>query len=226
MNETLINSGVVTAAPIRVAAGLVIFTIRDALLQVLLRRQRAPGIVPWSLPGGAVDVREDLDGSASRILTDQTGLIDVYLEQLYTFACPSREPCECVITVAYYALTPTERADRATAEGQGLTWFPLHHLPQTCADDAKIIDVARQRLIAKLDYSTIAFQFMPQHFTLSELQRVYETILGESLDKRNFRKRVLSLGSLEATEKMRRNGSHRPARLYRLKAPGEVQFIK
>ena len=210
-----------------VSTEIVIFTIRDRL-QVFLRRRTDPlsGERTWALPGGAVGAGEDVDVAATRTLTEQTGLKAVYLEQLYTFGCPDRHPLRRLITVAYYALTPAERAVEAGRDDDELAWFPCDALPELYLDHDTIVDVARERLIAKLDYSTIAFQFMPKHFTLSELQQVYETILGESLDKRNFRKRVLSIGNLEQTGKMRRNGSHRPARLYRLRVPGEVQFIK
>lgn len=197
-------------------------------MQVLLRRWRAARAAHavWALPGGGVGASEDLDLAATRTLTEQTGLSGIYLEQLYTFGCPDRHPQTRVISVAYYALAPMETAVVAAQYAAELAWFACDELPELYLDHAAIIDVARGRLKAKLDYSTIAFQLMPAQFTLSELQHVYETILGETLDKRNFRKRVLSTGSLEQTGKMRRDGCHRPARLYRLTAPGQVQFIK
>ncbi|MDH3378313.1 MAG: NUDIX domain-containing protein [Gammaproteobacteria bacterium] len=216
-------------APMYVSTEIVIFTIREARLQVVLRRRRRDplkGGGTWALPGGAVGVDEDVDLAATRTLTQQTGLKDVYLEQLYTFGCPDRHPERRLITVAYYALAPVERTVDAQRHKDELVWFPCGALPELYLDHGAIIDVARGRLKAKLDYSTIAFQFMPKRFTLSELQHVYETILGETLDKRNFRKRVLSIGTLEQTGNMRRDGCHRPARLYRLKTPGKVQFIK
>ncbi len=202
------------------------FTIRNERLQVLLRsRTRAGGSV-WALPGGYVGVDEDLDRSAQRTLAQQTGVRDVYLEQLYTFGRPDRHPQARVFTVAYYALVPFDRVDVMDDAPVGIAWHDLRQLPDLYLDHAEIVEQAHRRLVAKLAYSTIAFQFMPEVFTLSELQSVCETILGEPLDKRNFRKRVLALNCVDDTGQKRRNGSHRPARLFRYNCPGEIKYIK
>ncbi|MBT7951924.1 MAG: NUDIX hydrolase, partial [Gammaproteobacteria bacterium] len=150
-----------------------------------------------------------------------------YLEQLYTFGKPDRDPRERVITVAYYSLVPIDRLSvGAASDARELGWFNIDQLPELAFDHRKIVGKAKQRLTAKLDYSTIALQFMPSKFTLSELQKVYEIIHGEALDKRNFRKRVMAYGCMEDTGDVNRNGSHRPARLYTLKSPGQVEFVK
>ena len=114
----------------------------------------------------------------------------------------------------------------AGSDARETGWFDIEELPELAFDHREIISKAKQRLTAKLAYSTIALQFMPSKFTLSELQQVYEIIHGDTLDKRNFRKRMLAYGCMEDTGEVRRNGSHRPARLYSLKSPGQVEFIK
>lgn len=210
-----------------VTADVVIFTIRRERLKLLLiKRGVAPFKGSWALPGGFVRPEEDLEACARRELREETGISDVYLEQLYTFGHPDRDPRERVITVAYYALIPSDRlALRAATDAASVDWFDVEPISPLAFDHDEIMAVALQRLRAKLDYSTIAFQFLPTTFTLSELQRVYEIILGEAIDKRNFRKWVLALDQIEETGQ-RREGPHRPARLYRMKAPGTVEIIK
>jgi len=212
----------------QITTNVVVFTLRDDKLKLLLVRRRGdPCKGMWALPGGAVRPDEDLDDSAMREFEESTGISGVYLEQLYTFGAPGRDPRERVISVAYYALVSSERLHLRTAnDTQALGWFALDDLPALAFDHAEMVGVAHQRLSAKLAYSTIALQFMPEKFTLSELQNVYELILNEKLDKRNFRKRVRALDQIDQTDEVRRNGSHRPARLYRVTNPGEVQIIR
>lgn len=210
-----------------VSTDVVTFTIRDQRLKLLLVQRVDSGPEgKWALPGGPVYQDEDLDASARRTLREETGA-DVYLEQLYTFGRPERVPRERAISVAYYALVPSAKLElKGAADGATVGWFAFEDLPALAFDHAEIVAFAQQRLAAKLDYSTIALQFMPGEFTLSELQAVYETILGAPLDKRNFRKRVLVLDCIEETDEVRRNGAHRPARLYRIKHPGKLEFTK
>jgi 8-oxo-dGTP diphosphatase len=211
-----------------VTTDIVVFTIRHEQLKVLLvKRAEDPYLGSWALPGGFVEIAESLDEAAQRELREETGVDGVYLEQLYTFGQPDRDPRERVITVAYYALIPSDRLQiRAATDAEAVGWFALDELPALAFDHQRILDMALQRLRAKLDYSTIAFQFMPAEFTLSELQAVYERILGEPIDKRNFRKRILALGAIEETGDERREGAHRPAKLYRAVEPNTVQIIK
>jgi 8-oxo-dGTP diphosphatase len=211
-----------------VTVDIVIFTIRDARLKLLLiRRAGEPYRGKWALPGGFIHLDEALDASARRELEEETGVSGVYLEQLYTFGAPQRDPRERVITVAYYALIPSDKLQlRAATDADAVGWFGMDELPQLAFDHTDIIAMAHERLVAKLDYSTIAFQFMGGDFTLSELQSVYEIILREELDKRNFRKWALALEQIEETGRERRDGAHRPAKLYRLKEPGTVAIIK
>jgi 8-oxo-dGTP diphosphatase len=211
-----------------VTVDVVIFTIRDRQLKLLLIRRGAdPHRGKWALPGGFVQMDESLDEAARRELEEETGVTGVFLEQLYTFGEPKRDPRERVITVAHYALIPSDKLQlRAATDAEAVGWFALDDLPPLAFDHAEIVKVAHQRLVGKLDYSTIALAFMPKRFTLSELQEVYETIRREDIDKRNFRKWVLALGHVEETTEERRGGVHRPARLFRAKHPGRVSIIK
>jgi len=211
-----------------VTTDVVIFTLATDSLKVLLVRRALPPFQDrWALPGGFVEIGEDLEVCALRELEEETGVTGVFLEQLYTFGAPQRDPRERVITVAYYALVPMDRLHlRAASDAREVAWFCCDALPDLAFDHGDIVRMAQQRLSAKLQYSTLALQFMPDRFTLGELQRVYEIILGEPQDKRNFRKRMLAYDCIEDTGTERRNGNHRPARLYTVKAPGEVRIIR
>jgi 8-oxo-dGTP diphosphatase len=207
---------------------IVIFTIRDKQLKLLLiMRGNIPFQGKWALPGGFVQLEEDLETSARRELAEESGITGVYLEQLYTFGAVDRDPRERVITVAYYALIPSDKIVlQAATDAKAVGWFSMDDLHDLAFDHQKIVDSAHRRLVAKLDYSTIAFQFMPQEFMLSELQDVYEIILREEMDRRNFRKWVLALEQIEETGEERRDGAHRPAKLYRVINPDKVEIIK
>jgi 8-oxo-dGTP diphosphatase len=149
------------------------------------------------------------------------------LEQLYTFGTPQRDPRERVISVAYYALVPVDSLKiRAGTDAIKAELFSYNKLPALAFDHANIIEHAHQRLSAKMDYSTIALYLMPKAFTLSELQHVYEIIKDTALDKRNFRKRMLSYDCIQDTGEQRRNSNHRPARLYTYQSNGTIEFTK
>ena len=211
-----------------VTVDIVIFTIRSDELKVLLiKRALSPFRGEWALPGGFVNLDESLDAAARRELEEETGVAGVYLEQLYTFGTPDRDPRERVITIAYYALIPSDRIVlQAATDAEGVSWFGMEELPELAFDHHEILSLAHERLVAKLDYSTIAFQFMPQAFSLSELQQVYEVILRAPADKRNFRKRILALNLIEPTGAEKREGAHRPAKLYRVIDRSRVDVIK
>jgi 8-oxo-dGTP diphosphatase len=211
-----------------VTADIVVFTIRDDQLKLLLiRRAFSPHKGKWALPGGFVDIDEGLEEAANRELKEETGVSDVYLEQLYTFGKPKRDPRERVITVAYYALIPSDKMQlQAATDAEAVGWFGMDELPELAFDHADIVTMAHQRLVAKLDYSTLAFQFLPESFTLHELQNIYEIICQEVLDKRNFRKWVLGLGQIEETGGKQTGGAHRPAKLFKMKFPDKVEIIK
>lgn len=212
-----------------VTADVVVFTMREGRLSILLvKRANPPFAGSWALPGGFLDIDEDLDTCAARELEEETGISGLYLEQLYTFGATHRDPRERVISVTYYALVPQDAltAPRAASDAAEVGWHDFDTLPTLAFDHAEIVVMAHERLVAKLDYSTIAFGFLADTFTLSELQCVYEILLNQSLDKRNFRKRILSLGLVEETGRQRRNGKHRPAREYRARCAKRVEIIK
>ena len=211
-----------------VTTDIVIFTIRDQKLQLLLiKRREQPFQGQWALPGGFVQMEETLDTCALRELEEETGVSGVFLEQLYTFGEVNRDPRERVISVAYYALIPSDKVElRAATDADAVGWFEMNEIPSLAFDHAEIVTAAHERLVAKLDYSTIAFQFMPKEFTLTELQNVYELILREKIDKRNFRKSILALDVLKETGKKKSEAAHRPAMLYRLKNRNTILFTK
>jgi len=211
-----------------VTTDVVLFSIREQRLKLLLiERAAAPFAGSWALPGGFLDIDEDLEACAQRELEEETGIRDVDLEQLYTFGRADRDPRERVISVVYYTLVPTQRLyPIAGSDAARTSWFALDSLPRLAFDHQELITMAHRRLLAKLEYSTIAFQFLPQTFTLGELQQVYETLRGEALHKGHFRKWVLALNQIEETGELRRTSVHRPARVYRLKSRDQVEILR
>lgn len=204
---------------VSITVDVVIFRIREEALEVLLvRRGIAPFQGLWAIPGGFIHPDEPLEDAARRELEEETGVREVYLEQLYTFGAPDRDPRGRVVTVAYYALVAWDREVRGGTDAAEARWWPMSALPELAFDHAAILDYALERLRNKLEYSTVGFQLLPASFTLSELQRVYEIILGRRLDKRNFRRKLDLLGILTPLREYRRQGRARPARLYRLSA--------
>lgn len=204
-----------------VTVDVVILTMRKRRLEVLLiKRKHWPFEGHWAIPGGFVNPEESLEDAARRELEEETGVRDVYLEQLYTFGAPHRDPRTRVITVVYYALIRAETLQvLAGDDAAEAAWFPVRHLPELAFDHAEILAYTMQRLRGKLEYTMIGFQLLADEFTLSELQEVYEAILGRPMDKRNFRKKVLSNGIIEPTANTRKSGPSRPAALYRFR-PG------
>ena len=197
-----------------VTVDIVLFTIRNRELHLLLiRRLTKPFQNRYALPGGFVLEEESVDAAAVRELKEGTGVDKVYLEQLYTFGDPKRDPRGRVITVAYYALAPYVDALHAGADAADAAWFPITSLPPLAFDHRKIVDYAHQRLRNKLDYTNVGFELLAEKFTLTELQLVHEAILGERLDKRNFRRKILQRGIVKPTKEWQRAG-RKPAQLY------------
>ena len=204
---------------LRVTVDIVIFTVRDRALQVLLVNR---GVPPFqgqhAIPGGFIHEGESLDDAALRELREEAGIGNVFLEQLYSFGDPGRDPRGRVITVAYFALVASDKLTiMAGSDAAEAGWFPLSNLPPLAFDHQRILDYAVERLRNKLEYTTVGFELLPRKFTLSELQAVYEAILGRPLDKRNFRRKLALLGILQPMPEWQRTG-RKPARLFRFAA--------
>ena len=204
---------------LRVAVDIVIFTLREAVLHVLLIRRGVPPFKgKWAIPGGFVKEAESLDAAARRELEEETGVRDVYLEQLYSFGDPNRDPRGRVLSISYFALLSSERELHSGTDAVDARWFPAYDVPRLAFDHRKILDYALVRLRYKLEWTTVGFELLPEKFTLTELQRVFEAVLGRQLDKRNFRRKILKLEILQALDERRRVGVQRPARLYTFSA--------
>jgi len=208
--------------PRQVAVLVVILTVNAGRLEVLLiRRSAEPFKDALSLPGGLLKEGESLEQAAVRKLDDETGVTDVFLEQLYTFSDLDRRGS---VAVAYFALVDINAAHLARRREWLPGWFPIDGLPELAFRNDEVIDYALRRLRAKLDYSNVAYSLLPAEFTLSQLQRTYEAILARPLDKRNFRKRILSLDIVEPTGRVASEGRHRPAQLYRFRERKPVVY--
>ena len=201
-----------------VTVDVVIFTLRENDLQVLLIKRRHPPFESmWAIPGGFVEIDESLEKAALRELEEETDVRDVYLEQLYTFGEPDRDPRGRTITVAYFAVAPADAVKpRAGDDATEACWWSTGDLPPLAFDHAEILSYAIKRLRYKLEYTAVGFELLPETFTLSELQAAYEIVLGETLDKRNFRRKILSGEVIEETGHLRA-GEGRPAKLYRFR---------
>ncbi len=195
----------------------VVFGLDDVELKVMLiQRGQEPYLGMWALPGGFVRVAETLDEAARRELEEETGLHQVFLEQLYTFGEVHRDPRERVVSVAYYALVKlSDHRVQAATDAREAAWFGVHEVPSLAFDHAGILQMGLERLRGKLRYQPIGFELLPKKFTLSQLQHLYELVLERDLDKRNFRKRVLATDLLIETDEIQQDVAHRAARLYR-----------
>ncbi len=199
-----------------VGVDCIIFGLIDGELCILLvKRHFDPGMGRWSLMGGFVEADESVDDAAKRVLANLTGLNDVYMEQVGTFGEIDRDPGERVVSVAYYALVGFNEHDPERLAGHNACWVPLSKMPELLFDHRRMVAQALELLRRKVTREPIGFNLMPKLFTLSQLQNLYETILGESLDKRNFRKRVAEMDCIEKTDMIDKSGSRRGAALYK-----------
>lgn len=199
-----------------VTVDVLVFTANRGSLEVLLvQRKHWPHTGKWALPGGFVEIDESLKRAAWRELREETGVRAGALEQLGAFGRPDRDPRERVITVAYIALVPFEQLTiKAASDAKDARLFNVDALPELAFDHDTILRRARERLRDKLDVADVITRLMPAEFTLAELQRVFESISGRPVDKRNFRKRLKTIDALVATGDERRAGASRPAGLY------------
>lgn len=203
------------------AVDLLVFTVKDDRLKiVLVRRSEHPFKDMLSLPGVFVGINETLDEAAARGAREEAGLADIYFEQLYTWGDIDRDPRMRIISVSYLSLTPAEKL--TLSAGSRTSSAELYDVEELLSSDEelafdhrRIIEYGRERIRNKTEYSRIAFEFLPKEFTLPQLQRVYEILLGKPLYKANFRRRVATL--IEETERMTSGDAHRPSRIYREK---------
>lgn len=206
---------------------VVVFSLRGEKLQVLLALALPE---QWELPGSDIPEHKSLEETATESLLRMTGLREAYLEQLYTYGDAARydvkHPGKRLVSVAYFAIVPAGTSSELARKNPDCPskWFPVDDLPPLVLDHPEILTYALRRLRYKLEYTAVGFQLLPEQFSLSELQKVYEMILGEKLDKRNFRRRILEAGIIEETHHLR-SGEGRPARLYRYR-PDAVAEVK
>jgi 8-oxo-dGTP diphosphatase len=188
----------------------------EDLKVLLIQRKAEPFAGQWAFPGGFVEMDETLEASAKRELKEETGISELYLEQLYTFGDPGRDPRGRTVSVAYYALVKmSDHVPKAADDAKAVAWHPAAKPPKLAFDHAKILKVAVDRLRAKVRYQPIGFELLPAKFTLGQLQRLYEIVLERPLDKRNFRKKVLGLDVLNELGESQTGVAHRAGRLYR-----------
>ena len=188
----------------------------ESLQVMLIERDLEPFAGMWAIPGGFVRKGETLEEAALRELQEETGIRGVFLEQLYTFGDPGRDPRGWVVSVAYYALvSPEKYALRATTDARQARWFPVTALPRLAFDHAEILKVALGRVRGKLTYAPIGFELLPQKFTIKQLQKLYEIVLGRRLDNRNFRKKIFGMDVLRELDELQQGVPHRAARLYK-----------
>lgn len=194
----------------------IIFGFDEDQLKVLIgKRQMEPGQGQWSLYGGFVRNDESVDDAANRVLYELTGLRKLYMEQVGAFGSINRDPGERVVSIAYYALINVKDYDSSLRMQHGAEWVSINQLPELYSDHKQMLLRARQMMQVKISSEPISFKLLPSLFTLSQLQKLYEAVCGEQVDKRNFRKRVKDMDFIEKTELIDKTGSKRGAYLYR-----------
>ncbi len=222
-------------ADFKVGVDNVIFsvdTLQNRLLVLLVMRHQEPFLDYWGLPGTLVRQGESLEDGAYRILAEKIRAKNLYLEQLYTFGGPNRDPREAVdcygvryLSVSYFALVRFEEAELIADGVSGIAWYPVKEVPQLAFDHQEILAYGHGRLKNKLEYSPVAFEVLPELFTLSDLYQLYSTVLGDNFsDYSNFRARLLKLGFLADTKVKVSRGAGRPATLYRFDADAFAPF--
>tara|TARA_B100001750_G_scaffold55397_1_gene42905 strand:- start:823580 stop:824275 length:696 start_codon:yes stop_codon:yes gene_type:complete len=212
-----INRAYKEVQQITVAVDCLIFGFNDGKLELLLvHRGFEPERDRWSLIGGFVLNEEDLDEAAHRVLSDLTGLDDVYMEQVRTFGKAHRDPYERVLSVTYSALVLKKDYNDELVKSYQAEWFPIDGLPELIFDHKEMVDSAMQRLRRRIKSGPVGFNLLPKKFTLPQLQKLYEAILGEEIDKRNFRKKLNSMDFLVKLDEKDKSESKKGAYLYEL----------
>lgn len=199
----------------------------ESLKVMLIERELEPFKGMWAIPGGFVHDSETLTEAATRELREETGIKDIFLEQLYTFGNPGRDPRGWVVSVAYYALvSPEQHSIHAATDARQAKWFPVTTLPHLAFDHAQILGTALERIRGKLTYAPIGFELLPNKFTIKQIQKLYEIVLGRKLDNRNFRKKIFVMDVLRELNEMQKGVSHRAARLYKFDERKYRQLVK
>jgi 8-oxo-dGTP diphosphatase len=188
---------------------------KEELKVLLIERDIEPYKACWALPGGFLDMDEEAEACARRKLKEETALENLYMEQLYTFSSVDRDPRYRVISIAYYALVKlSDYHAQAGTDTSKAQWFPLQEVPKLAFDHTDILEIARQRLKGKIKYQPIGFELLPEKFTFPELHQLYETVLQTPLDRRNFRKKMLSFNLLTDLNIFATGAPNRSAKLY------------
>lgn len=202
--------------PPGVTVDVVIFTVLNNELKILLiKRNNEPYKDRWALPGGFLFKNETTGNAALRISKDKAGVKNVFIEQLYTFDSAKRDPRGHIISIAYFALVPEEKLKFGfQKDTQTPTLWPINKLPPLAFDHQKIAAYALKRIRYKLAYTNAAFSLLPKRFTIYQMQKIYEIVLGKKMDKRNFRKKILSLNFIKETKNILSGYRQRPAKLY------------
>jgi 8-oxo-dGTP diphosphatase len=183
---------------------------------LLIKRRYDPFQKMWALPGGLVLNGESIDDAVNRELKEEAGIDVNYLEQLYTFGAPDRDPRNQVVSVAYFGLVrPKDFQISAQTDAEDVAWFSVKKLPRLAFDHKKIIDMALRRLRGKITYEPVGFELLEKEFPFSDLESLYQTLLDQDIDRRNFKKKIMSLGILEETDSTIQRKAGRPARLFR-----------
>lgn len=199
-----------------VAVDCIIFGFDEGQLRILVgKRQMDPGRGEWSLYGGFVNTDESIDEAANRVILELTGLRNLYIRQVGAFGRVDRDPGERVISIAYYALINVKDYDKALREQHNLEWVNIQDMPTLYSDHNEMVRRARKMMRQKISSEPIGFNLLPNLFTLTQLQKLYEAVMGEVVDKRNFRKRIKEMDFIEKTELIDKESSKRGASLYR-----------
>lgn len=189
---------------------------KEGLSVLLVKRKYPPFKGRWAIPGGFVKEKESLEQAVERELEEETGVKVNYLEQLYSFGDPKRDPRSRIVTIAYYGLVRSSNFELfAATDAEDAQWFHLNELPKLAFDHQKILDYALERLRSKVGYKPIGFKLLDKKFTMEEIHHLYEIIYGRKLDRRNFRKKFLKLDILEELEEKSGGGRGRPGSYYR-----------
>ena len=210
-----------------VAIDCIIFGFNEGELNLLLlKRNFQPAMGEWSLMGGFVQENESIDDAAKRVLHELTGLDNIYMEQVGSFGAIDRDPGDRVISIAYYALININGYDKELVQQHNASWININDLPDLIFDHPQMVEQARSLMQQKASVEPIVFNLLPDLFTLSQLQSLYEAIYGETIDKRNFRKRIADMDYIEKTDKIDKTGSKRGAALYRFNAKAYRKALK